>query len=433
MCGPWFGHHADLCPRSLTMQSSVSIPPAKIRFIRLLATRLHEYGTAAHRLEGAVGMAAERLGLVCEIFSTPTSIFLTFRDPAQPEDDLEGNPTQLVRLRPGTIDTDKLCEVDAVAEEVASGAISVAEGTQRLKDVEQRPPVAPLYVNLLCWSVVGTTVAILLRSAWVDIGIAAILAMVTGLFTMRLGKRWQEAGSFEAIIAFIVTGLAYLSATWLGTANVPNIVIAAMIILMPGLDLTIAITELSTGHLASGTSRFAGAVVVLLKLAMGVVLATQIAKLIHPLGEFVVDPSTLPPSWTLWAALAASGLAFGVLFNANRRDWLAILIFCMLSYSTNYLVSQWLGSEAGVFIAALTISASSNVYARWMNRPATVVRLPGIILLVPGSLGYRALTFLFSRNLDDGLDAAVSVGIVLAALVGGLLLGNTLIQPRRNL
>ena len=62
-----------------------------------------------------------------------------------------------------------------------------------------------------------------------------------------------------------------------------------------------------------------------------------------------------------------------------------------------------------------------------------MTRLPAILLLVPGSLGYRALTLLFSRNVDEGLSAAVSVALVLAALVGGLLMGTTLVPPRRHL
>jgi uncharacterized membrane protein YjjB (DUF3815 family) len=132
-------------------------------------------------------------------------------------------------------------------------------------------------------------------------------------------------------------------------------------------------------------------------------------------------------------AIVFTGIAFAILFGAQRRDWFAVLVAALLSFVANYFATRAFGPEVGVFLAALLVAAASNGYARLFQRPATVMRKPGIILLVPGSLGYRALTFLFSKNIDDGLDAAVSVTVILAALAGGLLLGNTFIAPRRNL
>ncbi|MEM9302849.1 MAG: threonine/serine exporter family protein [Pseudomonadota bacterium] len=407
--------------------------PIEVRFLRLLATRLHEYGTAAHRLENAVSSAAERLGCHCDVFSTPTSVFLSFRDETDPTGTQDAYPTMMIRLRPGSVDLGKLRAVDEIADEVAAGTIDLDEGAERLLAVPNMPPVAPLWGQLLSWAVVGATVAALLGSTWTDIGIATVLGLLAGTITTLLGGRWQDSGSFEPLVAFLVTVAAYGLSALAGGASVPNVVIGALIILMPGLDLTVAVTELSTGHLASGTARFAGALVVLLKLALGVMLATQLMTGIGLASGVPADPQALSAGWFVWVSMLAAGLAFAVLFAAQRRDWIAVVVAAMVSFITNTLATQALGPEVGVFLAALVVAAVSNGYARLFNRPATVMRTPGIILLVPGSLGYRALNFLFSRNIEDGLDAAVSVTVILAALVGGLLLGNTFIAPRRNL
>lgn len=402
----------------------------EVHFVRLLATLLHQYGTAAHRLEGAVSAAAEQLGLQVEVFSTPTSVFLSFAD--SPEDHANRH-TELVRLSPGQIDVGRLAVLDDIAERVGEGSLSLEDGLRELRAVRDMEPVAPLWGQLLAWAAVGVTVAGLLGSTWTDLGSAALLALVTGALTLRVGGRWREAGSFEPIVAFAVTVAAYLLARLAGGGEVPNVVIAALIILMPGLDLTIAITELSTGHLASGTARFAGATVVLFKLALGVMIATQ---LMHGLGfaeQVPTDPALYAPRWLVWVMLVGAGFAFAVLFNAQLRDWPAVVLAAMLAFFASDIGTSYLGTEAGVFIAALLVAAASNVYGRLVNRPSSIMRLPGIILLVPGSLGYRALTFLFSRNINEGIEAAVSVAVVLAALVGGLLLGNTLVVPRRNL
>jgi len=406
--------------------------PLAVRFCNLLARRLHEYGTAAHRLEAAVISVANRLTWDCQVFSTPTSIFLTYRKVGDSED-VVTVPTQLIRLWPGNIDLGRLASVDAIADEVANGDIDLQQGADRLLDLPESGPNRSLAMHLLSWGAVGLTVAALLGSSWIDIGIAALLGTLTGFLAMRLGTRWQEAGSFEPITAFIITLLAYLLSSALGGTAVPNTVIAAMIILMPGLDLTVAITELSTGHLASGTARFAGAVVVLIKLSLGVVMATQLMQALGFADPAPMNPVVLPPAWFTWLALLISGLAFTVLFNAQLRDWLAVVIAAMLAFGVNFLAGQTFSPELGVFFAALIVAGISNAYGRVCNRPSSIMRLPGIILLVPGSLGYRSLTLLFSHNMADGLDAAVSVTVVLASLVGGLLLGNTLVAPRRNL
>ena len=71
---------------------------ARVGFVIELARRLHQYGAAAPRLEQAVGNAAQRIGLACEVLSTPTSIVLSF---SAPEGDGIADVTQVVRIAPG--------------------------------------------------------------------------------------------------------------------------------------------------------------------------------------------------------------------------------------------------------------------------------------------------------------------------------------------
>jgi len=220
---------------------------------------------------------------------------------------------------------------------------------------------------------------------------------------------------------------------FIGQGQLGNILIGALIILMPGLNLATAITEISTNHLSSGTARFAGAVVTLIKLALGVVIAQQLLLALGWILPASESNVIQVGSWITWSTLLALGFAFAVLFEARIKDYPIVFAACTISFVINRYASQALGPEIGVFMAAFCTAGVSNLYGRILNRPASVMRVPGLILLVPGSLGYRALTFMFSHDVDQGLSAAISVIILLAALVGGLLLGNTLVQPRRDL
>jgi uncharacterized membrane protein YjjB (DUF3815 family) len=110
----------------------------------------------------------------------------------------------------------------------------------------------------------------------------------------------------------------------------------------------------------------------------------------------------------------------------------------MCAVIAGYLISryagEWLGPPAGVFLAALAATAAGNAYARWMQRPGALVRLPGIIVLVPGSASLRGMLDLVQRqDLDIGQAATLGVINILLALLAGLLFGNLLLPTRRNL
>ena len=86
-----------------------------------------------------------------------------------------------------------------------------------------------------------------------------------------------------------------------------------------------------------------------------------------------------------------------------------------------------------MFLGGVVAGSAGNIYARWKQRPGALVRVPGIILLVPGSVGFRSLFFAFERDVYLSLDTAFSLLAILIALVAGLLFGNLLVPPRRSI
>jgi uncharacterized membrane protein YjjB (DUF3815 family) len=193
------------------------------------------------------------------------------------------------------------------------------------------------------------------------------------------------------------------------------------------------VAELTSQHLVSGTARFAGAFVVLLKLTFGTVAATQIARLLGWVPQDLPALPAPPVAWVEWVSLLVAGFAFAVLFKAKRRDYLLVMFSAALGYIVTKIGGVYLGAGAGVFIGGMVITLFSNAYARWAGRPGALVRVPGIILLVPGSVGFRSLTFVMEQDVALGLDTGFLLVSLLAALVAGLLFGNLIIPARRML
>jgi uncharacterized membrane protein YjjB (DUF3815 family) len=81
----------------------------------------------------------------------------------------------------------------------------------------------------------------------------------------------------------------------------------------------------------------------------------------------------------------------------------------------------------------LGIGALSNLYARVSGRPGALVRTPGIILLVPGSIGFLTLSHIAERDVFLGINSAITLAAILISLVAGLLFGDLFVSARRIL
>jgi uncharacterized membrane protein YjjB (DUF3815 family) len=202
-------------------------------------------------------------------------------------------------------------------------------------------------------------------------------------------------------------------------------------VLVPGLTLTTAMTEISTRHLVSGTARLTGAFVLFLTIGFGVALGGRVVEALA--GPVVpVAPASLP-AWTLLPALVAAPASFTVLFRARPRDFPWILAGGVVAFAGARLGAAGLGPELGAFVGAALVGAGGNLYSNVLRRPASVVVVPGIMLLVPGSIGFESLSSLLAADVVNGMEAAFRMTLVAVALVTGLLLANVLVPPRRDL
>ncbi len=403
---------------------------ARIAFMVELAEKLHAYGTTSQRLESAIVSVAHQLGLECEPWSNPTGMILTFSDPQRPPG--ESDTTRVIRLPPGETDLYRLCEADRIAEEVLAGRLGLSEGHAALRALERPPSRRAKIMQVLGFGLAAAGVAGLLRLPWLDIATAGLIGLVVGLLEWYAGKRPQLKEAGDAVAAIVAGAIAIAVAGFVGPLNLNTVVIASLIVLMPGLALTNAFSELTSQHLVSGTARFAGAIATLLKLTVGVMIAFTIAQLLG------VDPQVRAwrpqPDWVEYASVLVAAYAFAVLFRADRRDYGVVMMAAIGGYAVSRFAGIALGSSIGVFLSALLVTVAGNGYARWRNRPGAVIRVPGIIMLVPGSISLRSLLVLIQQqDVGAGNEHAMIVVNVLLALIAGLLIGNLMLPARRSL
>lgn len=424
-----------MSPRAPVGHAATAALNTRIAFLVELARRLHKYGTSAPRLEMAIAAAAQRLGLIAEVWSSPTAIIISFADLAQGEEGL-AQVTQVVRLSPGDVNLQRLCRADAIADQVIAGELDLREGFRLLRALDLPDTFRDQTKLVVSYGLSAASIAALfLHSSWVDLVVAGVIGLLIGWITILSASRPRLAVASDAICALVATTVAIVVSAFVEPLAIKSVVLAGLIILVPGMSLTTAVREISSQHLVSGMARMGGAMSTLLKLAFGTLAATEVcAALGIEARDFVLPPL---PAWTDYPALLVAAVAFAMLFRAERRDWPAVIGAVIVGYLTTRwggeISGRLPGAPFGVFLGGLLLSALSNLYARFVHRPGAVIREPGILLLVPGSVGFRSVSYLLERDTSLGMDTGLLLVTLLIALVGGLMFGELLVSPRRSL
>jgi uncharacterized membrane protein YjjP (DUF1212 family) len=401
---------------------------ARIGFVIELARRLHQYGTAAPRLEQAIGNVTQQLGLACDVLSTPTSIVLSF---SAPGGDGIADITQVVRIAPGDVNLARLCSADEIADQVADGSLEPRRGMAQLQALGRPLSRPALGATVVGYGLAAGSIAVLFHTSWQDAVVAGVIGVLIGGIVVAGYGRPRLSVAGDAIAALVATFIATIVSAWLVPLALKLVVLSALIVLVPGMSLTTAVRELTSQHLASGVARFAGAAATILKLTFGTIAAAQICAVLGMVPAAHSLPS-LPP-WTQWPALVVAAIAFAMLFQAARRDYPLVLSAVVVAYLVTYWSGNALGAPFGVFVGGLVLSAGSNLYARMLHRPGALIREPGILLLVPGSVGFRGVSDLLNNQIASGIHITVLLVTMLISLVAGLLFGDLLVVPRRSL
>lgn len=393
-----------------------------IEFILDLGRALHRYGTPAHRLEDALKVVSLRLGLQADYFSTPTALIVSFGEPS----DLR---TTMMAMDPYENNMDKLAKVDRLADQVIAGDIDAAEGSARLEQITKAPDAWNLPTSIAAYGAASGSVAVLFAGGWREVLPASVIGALIGLLEHLLSRDKERLQIYEllgAVMAALIAGV--WSHVWPMSSSL--VTLAAVVVLLPGLMLTTAMSELATKHLVSGTARMFAAITVLLQVVVGVALGELIST--NVFHDAPVSAQALP-GWVQWPTLAVAAVAMAGLVQANRRVLGWVMVAAFAGYLGKTAGSELLGNNMGALLGAFVLGMLANLYARTFSRPSQVVLVPAVLILVPGSMGYRGFESLLEHHTMLGVETTFQMFIAATTIVAGLLVANATVAPRRIL
>jgi len=387
--------------------------PAAVGFVLELGRALHSAGHSAQRLEDSLGAIADRLGLSNhQFFSTPTSIMASFGP-------IGRQRTHMLRVEPGEVNLGTLAALEQVSLDVAQGRMMPADGIGAIARITSAPAPYGSALTTLAFGIVSGAATQFLGGGVREVAVATVLGLGLGGLALVTRGRRRLGRVFEPVAAFLVSAGALGLARVAGPLSVLIATLGGLIVLLPGLTFTVAMSELATRNLASGTARISGAFMTFLAIAFGVALGNRVGG-----AAFGVAPAAVPaalPEWTGLLAVVAAGFGFVIVLQAEPRDALWIVAIGALGVIGGRAGAATLGVELGTFAGALAVGLASSAYERLTRRPAAVVSVPGILLLVPGSVGFRGLTSLMERQAVAGIETIFSMILTAVALVAGLL------------
>lgn len=403
---------------------SAGVDTDAARFLVELARLLHVSGASAGRLEDAVGSAGEQLGVETTVFSTPTSVVMGFGVDGEQR-------VSLIRVQPGDIDLEQLVDVDAVATAVADGTLTPREGLAALIRIRRRRPRYGFWSTLGCVVIASAGVGRFFGGGWSEIAASAFVSVWVGVMFLTVSRSARGARLVDLLAGLISGFLSVAIARCVVPVDHVIVALGGLILLVPGLTITLSVSELSSRNYVSGSSRLMGGAMVVVVLAFG----TAIGK---GLGGYLPDGPLMESwgssglsAWTVWPTLVMSALCFVVLFRAKPRDAFPITFAAAIGYGVSSWVGGLSGPEFGAFAGAFALALFGNAWSRWKNQPSGVAIIPGLLLLVPGSLGVRGVSALMQEDVTSGAQATFGVVVIAVGIVAGLLSAHAVWPSRK--
>lgn len=397
------------------------------RFIIRLGTAAHGYGSNAARLEMFLSRLTTALGFHGVFRSTPTEIVFAFQ-----EDEDQPQRTHLVAL-PGTgLELNRLARVGELIDAVEAGQVSLVEGTRRLDEIDKLPHPWGNLATAVSYTFAGAAFAVLLSGGWWDVLFSALYSLVVFGMVLLAGRFGARTAAWLPLsTAFVAGVLTAGTKILLPELNLVLVTLSAILILIPGYPVSIGIVELVSQHVVSGVANLMNGLVYLAKQFVGAWLGVSLVGLAWSVSDAAAG-AAVNSEW-LWLMMPLLIVSLCVAFQTPRRDFLWATLICTAAYGGTLLGSHLAGGNLGNLLGTIVAVVCANLWARQTLRPTSITLLPAIVLLVSGSIGFRGLVAIAVGQTATGEQQFMQMFVVALTIAAGLLVGNTIVQPKSTL
>lgn len=387
--------------------------PQRYKFIIRLGKALHRYGVQSYKIESYLQQVAERKCMKGSFMDNPTWINYVFYE----EDNQTYNYTEKVPL--GDLNMGALAEVNDIAKQVLNKDISFVDAKDQLIELETKAVKHNRLYELLAFMMSAGAFSVILNNNWIS-SIVASLAGLLVFFLYYLSSKSDYVSSIlESVAAFAATIFIGVISLYVPDINISLSILASIIIFIPGLSMTIALEEITSNNLMSGSAKLAGAMVSLFKQFLGVMLGLGILTHFTDIKHMVIVDDI--PQWVDPFAILALTVSLLTIFRVRRKDFILGIAISFISFYTAFLL-DFTGLLVSIFIGTLVVVICSDFFGKISKSPELVFLMPGIVILVPGSKAFIGISSVFgTSSVDTPTNMGMQVAFILMGIIGGLL------------
>lgn len=220
-------------------------------------------GAEVHRVEETAERMGQAAGFVrIETFATPTGIFMTLVCP-------DGNAyTRVRRVRRSQSDLARIAAVNDLSRQLAQGRLEFAEAVHVLETIENTPTYSWWQFGLAGGGG-SACFAFLFGGSLLTCALAAISGCLVVFLTSSIDKSVAPTFLISAFGAALAAVLGIIGSTVLPIPR-DTLILAGVMVLVPGITITTALRDMLTGELVSGVARGAEAMTIAVAVAVGV-------------------------------------------------------------------------------------------------------------------------------------------------------------------
>ncbi len=323
------------------------------------------------------------------------------------------------------IQLSKVVAINRLSYEIAAGKHTLQEARRRLEEIRSAP-AKPAWEQIAGSAFGAAGFCAVFGGGFMDCAADFVIGALLYVFCLFV------SGSLSKIVggicnALVATMLCLVSYRLGFGESLSNIIIGAVMPLIPGVPFVNGVRDLANSDYIAGITRLTDAMLGFICIALGVSISFladgwAFGGMINLTG-MTVNPETAGLGWQCLAAFVGT-LAFAILFGAPRQQYVTAGAIGAIGWVSYLVLTRFCESGPTVaIIASTTLVCILSRFAAVKDKcPGTVFLLCGIFPLVPGAgifwFTYYLVSGKFLLSASAGFAAVkAAIAIVLGIIV----------------
>lgn len=324
------------------------------------------------------------------------------------------------------IQLSKVVEVNRLSYRIAADKVSLTQARAEL-DAIRDEPMKPAWEQIVGSAFGAAGFCAVFGGGFMDCAAAFVVGTLLYLFLLFISSRYLSkivGGICNSLVATLLCLVSYR----LGFgSSLSNIIIGAIMPLIPGVPFVNGVRDLADSDYIAGTTRLTDAMLGFFCIALGVgtsfVLDGSIFQGMIELKGVTVNAETAGLGWQTLAAFIGT-FAFAILFGVPRQQYATCGIIGAIGWAAFLIMTRAgiAGTMVSITFSTVLICLMSRMVAVWDKCPSTVYLLCGIFPLVPGAGIFWFTYYLVAEKFRLSMTTGFNAGMAAIAIVLGIIL-----------